>query len=188
MDAAANIIDKTVRMGQHCSCALADAPPVSMQAKAGMGQVPVELSHPIHPATVHFPIAFMTAQFTLDALQHFTPGIFPQVSSAVAATSTGSIFSRLIPPASIVSPASMYLGGAGVAFSLISIATGLSELYGMVKGQTQEKGSLIKTIKDAYTAPESDVAATKLKTTLTHASLNDITGEPSHILNPAYLV
>lgn len=137
-----------------------------------MGQTPVELSHPIHPMTVHMPIAFLGAQFALDTLQHFTPGLFPSVT---ASASGSSLLSRVIPPAGLISPASMYLGGAGVVFGLVSIATGISELLGMARGQQKQKGSLIKTIKDAYTAPESDVAATKLKTTITHASLNDAT-------------
>lgn len=140
-----------------------------------MGQAPVEISHPIHPATVHLPISFIGAQLALDTLQHFTPGIFPS-GTAVSATASSGLLTRLIPPASITSPASMYLGGAGVAFGLVSIATGISELLGMIRGQQKQKGSLVQVIKDAYTAPESDVAATKLKTTISHASLNDITG------------
>ena len=175
MDAAAKAVDTNVRWYEGSARSVADTLRLMLQAAVGMGQTPVELSHPIHPATVHFPIAFLTAQFALDSVQTIAPGIFPS-GSAVSATSSGSLLTRVIPPANIISPASMYLGGAGVAFGLFSIATGISELLGMIRGQQKQKGSLIQTIKDAYTAPESDVAATKLKTTITHASMNDLTG------------
>merc|ERR1712093_728259 len=69
-------------------------------AGAGMGQKPVEMSHPIHPATVHWPIAFLTASFTLDTLQTFAPGVF----AANGSSAGKGILATVIPRASMISP------------------------------------------------------------------------------------
>jgi uncharacterized membrane protein len=129
-------------------------------------------TQPIHPSTVHFPIAFLTGAFTLDTLQRFTPGVFPQNANPAK-----GLLSRVIPTASTISPMSHYMNAAGIALSVVSIATGLSELYGMWEGQAKQKGGWMVALKDAYAGDKDDIAATKLKTTITHASMNDITGE-----------
>lgn len=121
-------------------------------------------------ATVHWPIAFWSASFGLDIAQHFVPGIFVQ-------TTQGSLLSTIIPPASTVSALSHYANAAGIGFAAISIATGLSELYGMWQAQAEKRGGWMVALKDAYTAPSDDIGATKLKTTLTHASMNDAVSE-----------
>lgn len=180
-----------------------------------MGQTPVELSHPIHPvspcprvslrlrkpgieltldrltiqATVHWPIAFLTASFSLDTLQHFTPGFFER---AAGGSKAGGFLAKFIPPASTVSALSVYSHAAGIAFAGVSIATGLGELYGMWKGQAEQKGGWFVALKDAYTADSDDLAANKLKTTITHASMNDAVGEyllvgPSSSIISSYL-
>ncbi|KAK9900223.1 hypothetical protein P389DRAFT_187284 [Cystobasidium minutum MCA 4210] len=143
---------------------------VGKVAAVGMGQkTPVgEMTHPIHPATVHFPIGLWTASFGLNVLNHFTPGVFPS-----SATSTGGLLARFVPPASSVPMMAHYLNGAGLLFSTVTIATGVSELMGMWRGQAEKKGGYMNALKDAYTSDENDIAANKLKTTITHATLND---------------
>jgi len=139
-------------------------------AGAGMGQKPVEMSHPIHPATVHWPIAFLTASFTLDTLQTFAPGVF----AANGSSAGKGVLATVIPRASMISPMAHYANAAGILFATVSISTGLSELYGMWKGQAQQKGGWLPALKDAYTGDKNDVAAHKLKTTISHASMNDM--------------
>ena len=86
---------------------------------------------------------------------------------------------------------SHYANAAGIAFAAISITTGLSELYGLWKPQAEAKGGWIPALKDAYTGSQNDLAAHKLKTTLTHASMNDAVGKcflgstcyPAYLLN-----
>lgn len=44
----------------------------------------------------------------------------------------------------------------------------------MWKGQAGQKGGYIQALKDAYTGDKDDIAAQKLKTTFTHATMNDM--------------
>ncbi|BGP15408.1 hypothetical protein JCM10213_005092 [Rhodosporidiobolus nylandii] len=126
-------------------------------AQSGMGQIG-SWGHPLHPATVHFPIGFLSLSLGLDALQ-----VAPLLSH-------GLTYLKVLPPIAIINTLSHYTGAAGLLFSLPAIATGVSELYGMWKGQAEQKG-LKGSAKDA--AAKRDVAGEKLKTTLTHATLND---------------
>lgn len=135
-----------------------------------------ESSHPAHPATVHFPIGLWTASFTLNAANHFTPGIFPK------SVSQSGFLSRFVPPSAAVPVLAHYLNGAGLIFSTVTIATGVAELMGMWKGQAEKKGGYMNALKDAYTGDKDDIAASKLKTTFTHATLNDLVCKCS---NPA---
>ena len=66
---------------------------------------------------------------------------------------------------SAVSPLSHYMNAAGIGLSLVSIATGVSELLGMWSQQAKYKGGYVEAFKKAFTAPASDVGATKLKKT-----------------------
>lgn len=109
-------------------------------------------------ATVHWPIAFLTGAFTLDVLQHFVPGVFAQ-------TQSGSLLNKLIPPASSISAASHYMNAAGIAFSAISIITGLAEGYNLLENQAKVKGGYLPAIKDAYFGSNEDIGARRLKTT-----------------------
>ncbi|GAA5829823.1 hypothetical protein JCM11251_007896 [Rhodosporidiobolus azoricus] len=126
-------------------------------ASTGMGQVR-SFGHPLHPATVHFPIGFLSLSLGLDALQ-----IAPTLSS-------GLTWLKILPPTAALNTLSHYTGAAGLLFSLPALATGLSELYGMWTGQIEEKGAK-GSVADA--AVKKDVAGEKLKTTLLHAGLND---------------
>lgn len=140
------------------------------QAAVGMGKkTPVgEMSHPIHPATVHFPIGLWTASFGLNVLNHFTPGVFP------TKVSSSGILSRFVPPLAAVPVMAHYLNGAGLLFSTVTIASGVSELMGMWKGQAEQKGGYMNALKDAYAGDKDDIPANKLKTTISHATMNDL--------------
>jgi len=140
------------------------------QAAIGMAQkTPIgESSHPIHPATVHLPIGLWTAAFTLNAAHYFTPGVFPK------GVSQSGFLSRFVPPLAAVPAIAHYMNGAGLIFSTVTIASGVAELLGMWRGQAQQKGGYVNALKDAYTASPDDIAANKLKTTFTHATLNDL--------------
>ncbi|GAA5986052.1 hypothetical protein JCM11641_005539 [Rhodosporidiobolus odoratus] len=131
------------------------ATPVS---QVGMGQVR-KFGHPLHPATVHFPIGLLSLSLSLDALQ------------VAPALSHGLNYFKVLPPVAVLNTISHYTGAAGLLFAVPTVLTGLSELYGMWKGQAQQK-SLKGSVSDA--AVKKDVAGEKLKTTLTHATLNDI--------------
>jgi uncharacterized membrane protein len=115
--------------------------------------------HHYYSATVHFPIGFLTLSFALDTLQ-----LLPAVTH-------GLTYLKVFPPAAVVNTLSHYTGAAGLLSAVPSILTGLSELYGMWKGQVEEKG-LKGSVADA--AVKKDIKGEKLKTTLTHATLNDI--------------
>lgn len=130
-------------------------------------------------ATVHWPIAFLTTSFTLDTLQTLTPGIFATSAKSLGATGGGAreLLASVLPRASMISPIAHYANAAGILFGALSISTGATELYGMWKGQAEQKGGWIPALRDAYKADENDVAANKLKTTITHASMNDLVGE-----------
>lgn len=120
------------------------------------------------PATVHFPIAFWGTSFALNAANYFTPGIFPK------AVSQSGLLTRFMPPLAAVPVIAHYANGAGLLTATVSIATGVSELMGMWKGQADQKGGYMNALKDAYAGDPNDMAAVKLKTTFTHATLNDL--------------
>ncbi|GAA6058870.1 hypothetical protein JCM10212_002814 [Sporobolomyces blumeae] len=132
---------------------------IDSTARKGMGQG--FSSHPLHPATVHVPIGLLSLSLFLDSLR-----IVPTVASGLNAA-------KLLPPATAMSTVSHYVGAGGLIFAVLSVLTGLSELYGMWYPQTEQKGSVTQTLKDAAPQP-SDIPSAKLKTALTHATLNDV--------------
>ncbi|GAA5859711.1 hypothetical protein JCM8547_006994 [Rhodosporidiobolus lusitaniae] len=127
-------------------------------AQVGMGKVG-SWGHPLHPATVHFPIGFLSLSLGLDALQ------------VAPALSHGLTYLKVMPPTAVLNTLSHYTGAAGLLFAIPTVTTGLMELYGMWSGQMKEKGAK-GSVADAMA--KKDVAGEKLKTTLTHATLNDI--------------
>ncbi|GAA5893269.1 hypothetical protein JCM8208_004393 [Rhodotorula glutinis] len=127
-------------------------------AEVGMGQRPL-MSHPIHPATVHFPIGLLSISFALDALQ------------LAPAFTSGLNYLKVLPPAAAVNVVSHYTGAAGLLAAVPTVASGLAELYAMWTGQAKSKGGK-KSLKDAVN--KKDVSGEKLKVTLLHATLNDI--------------
>ncbi|POY73740.1 hypothetical protein BMF94_3278 [Rhodotorula taiwanensis] len=104
--------------------------------KTGMGMLG-SWGHPIHPATVHYPIGLLSISFGLDALQ-----IAPWLT-------TGLTWLKIMPPAAVVNVLSHYTGAAGLIAALPTLASGIAELYGMWQGQAKEKGSVRQAGKDA---------------------------------------
>ncbi|BGP54883.1 hypothetical protein JCM8202_003392 [Rhodotorula sphaerocarpa] len=131
---------------------------VQPAVETGMGKVG-RWGHPIHPATVHYPIGLLSISFGLDALQ-----LAPLLTS-------GLTWLKVMPPAAVVNTLSHYTGAAGLLSAIPTVLSGLAELYGMWRGQAQSKGSAKTAGKDA--AKKKNVAGEKLKVTLTHAALND---------------
>jgi uncharacterized membrane protein len=81
---------------------------------------------------------------------------------------------NLLPPTSLIRPLAHYSGAAGAIFALPAIATGLSELYTMWRAgvqNTHSVGAIAGDLKDSYMADK--VHSEKIRTTLTHASMND---------------
>ncbi|KAK1924590.1 hypothetical protein DB88DRAFT_225757 [Papiliotrema laurentii] len=115
------------------------------------------VGHPLHPATVHWPIAFLSTNLTIGAIP---------VSSIPSAIAN----SRWFPPFSAFPAIAHYAGIAGLAFSLPSIITGFGEEYQMIRNQIKSKGSLSTVVRDAW--QQNDKDGVKLYMTSKHASLN----------------
>ncbi|KAK4685081.1 hypothetical protein P7C73_g5072, partial [Tremellales sp. Uapishka_1] len=115
------------------------------------------LGHPIHPSTVHWPIAFLTASFGLTTLSLLPPSFMPTF---------------ILPPPATLPALAHYSAGAGVLFAMPSIATGLGEAYEMTREQLKAKGNWGTVLSDAWEM--KDNAGRKLKMTVKHASMNDM--------------
>lgn len=111
-------------------------------------------SHPVHPATIHFPIAFLTLAHVLNLVYGsilYLPTDFPLTRDAqnLGSLSILGYFSNLL----------------GIITSIPALVTGFAELYAMVSAQGLYQ-------VDEKTGEKSLIP--KVKTTLMHASLNDI--------------
>lgn len=111
-------------------------------------------SHPVHPSTVHFPIAFLSASNILNLLYGATIYAPYLVPFATDKQNTGTI-----------TIAGYAINLVGIVTSIPALVTGFAELYAMIQG----RGLFIKDEKTGKQILEPVV-----KTTLTHASLNDI--------------
>jgi len=103
---------------------------------------------PLHPATVHFPIAFLFTSYAIDAIQP----ILPNLPSAITS---------FLPPAVELTRLSYYALSAGLLTSIPAVISGGVQAVKMIQkqGLYETDGKSIKP---------------KVKTTITHASLNDI--------------
>merc|ERR1712093_540134 len=136
----------------HQARNLSDMPSI---VDIGLGKVGGN-SHPIHPATVHLPIAFLVAASGLDILT------FVCVSSSSILNlivNISSIFSPTASPVAVVYH--LYLFSyvstvAGVLTSFPALTSGLFEAYAMIS------------------AKGLDLSNPVIKTTLIHAGLNDL--------------
>ncbi|GAA5937208.1 DUF2231 domain-containing protein [Sporobolomyces koalae] len=129
-------------------------------ARFGMG---VGLtSHPLHPATVHMPIGLLSLSFALDSIQ-----VIPRLAQ-------GLTWLKVMPPAAAVNTLSHYVGAGGLLFSIPTILTGLSELYGLWAKQIKDKATVKQTVLDAAARPPPDLGGEKLKLALWHAGLNTV--------------
>ncbi|KAI9638655.1 uncharacterized protein MKK02DRAFT_32052 [Dioszegia hungarica] len=124
------------------------------------GQIPnsdVAMGHPIHPSTVHFPIAFLSAAFGLTSLSLLPTSLYP---------------SSILPATGVIPGLAYYSAAAGVITAAPAIITGLGEAYELIRKERKVKGSW-GAVADA-TWNMSDTGGQKVKTTLTHASMNDM--------------
>jgi len=120
---------------------------------AGLGKFGSN-SHPVHPATVHFPLAFFTAANFLNivyAATLYVPALVP--------------FNNDQANIGAITILGYFINVAGIITSIPSLLTGFAELYAMIKKRglyTTDKQSGRKTIEPV------------VKTALTHAGLNDV--------------
>ncbi|GAA5904665.1 DUF2231 domain-containing protein [Sporobolomyces salmoneus] len=127
-------------------------------ARVGMG-IPY-YSHPIHAATVHLPIGLLSLSYLMDSVQ-----VIPRLAQ-------GLTWLKIFPPAAAVNTLSHYLGAGGLLFSIPTVLTGLSELFGLWDKQVKQKDSIEQTIDDAAKEPPPDVSGEKLRIVLRHAGIN----------------
>ena len=118
--------------------------------------------HPLHPATVHFPIAFLTAGYFLDAVYGLTT--YP---------ATAGILSKVYdfkPVLGEVSRLSYLANIVGLITAAPAVVTGGAELLGMIQRQgladkLRKSQDKVATVKGMHP---------KLKIGFAHAILNDI--------------
>lgn len=105
----------------------------------------------------------LSVSFFLDTLQ-----LFPDVAETLYKNS-------LLPPTNTISALSHYAGAAGLLAALPTLATGIAELYGMWRGNVQDVSTVSEAAKSTANAPrKNNIGGEKLRTTLTHASINDL--------------
>ncbi|KAI9051737.1 hypothetical protein LZ554_004777 [Drepanopeziza brunnea f. sp. 'monogermtubi'] len=121
----------------------------------GLGKVG-DNSHPIHPATVHLPIAFLLVGSGLDMLAYIS------MCSPLAVDALSSVFGVFFDaatPAAIIYHLSLFgyvSTFAGAVTAVPALTTGLVEGYAMVS------------------AKGLDLSDPVVKTTVIHAGLNDV--------------
>jgi uncharacterized membrane protein len=131
------------------------------------------MGHPIHPSTVHFPIAvriFARPLIELYADDQFLSAAFGLTSLSLLPTSLYP--SSILPAAGVIPGLAYYSAAAGVITAAPAIITGLGEAYELIRKERKVKGSW-GAVADA-TWNMSDTGGQKVKTTLTHASMNDM--------------
>jgi len=121
----------------------------------GLGKVGGN-SHPIHPATIHLPIAFLLAASFFDILSYMAvsfPSLFDAIVRLFASPYTSVSTVATIYHLSLFSYASTI---AGIVTSFPALSSGAFEAYAMISS----KGL--------------DLSNPVIKTTLIHAGLNDL--------------
>ncbi|KAH7417812.1 hypothetical protein BKA64DRAFT_179979 [Cadophora sp. MPI-SDFR-AT-0126] len=121
----------------------------------GLGKVG-DNSHPIHPATVHLPVAFLLAASALDILTFICVSSSPILNITV---NISSIFSSTASQVAVIYHLCLFSyvsTVAGVLTSFPAITSGLFEAYAMIS------------------AKGLDLSNPVIKTTLIHAGLNDL--------------
>jgi hypothetical protein len=102
-------------------------------------------------------IQFLSASFGITTLQLLPASFLP---------------TSLLPPLSTLTALAHYSAGAGALTALPAIITGFGEAYELIRVQVRQKGSLSKVLEDAWYL--RDEGGKKVKTTITHASMNDL--------------
>ncbi|KAF7503739.1 hypothetical protein GJ744_003322 [Endocarpon pusillum] len=109
-------------------------------------------SKPLHPATVHFPIAFLTTSWALDLLYSAVTNVLPK-SNFLAKS-----LSPHLPTLTVISHYSLALG---ILSGVVSIVTGGAQLSKMISN-----GGI-------YEA-DGKTMRPKVKTAFVHAGMNDV--------------
>ena len=119
-------------------------------------------SRPLHPAIVHFPIAFLTLSYALDILYGLST--HPQ---------TASFVSKAYDPAPYlddITRLSYFANTLGIATAIPAVLTGGMDLFALIKRQDL----LNKLQKSEGKADNAKGMHRKIKVGLAHALLNDV--------------
>jgi len=121
----------------------------------GLGKVGSN-SHPLHPATVHFPITFLLASSILDIVTFISLAspilVYPLIKIFTSNTIAFIYYTSALSYASLV---------AGILTSMPALITGIIELYAMTSGFQNLSLSTLQ-------------QNSKIRTTVIHAGLNDV--------------
>ncbi|KAF1351970.1 hypothetical protein BDV97DRAFT_348514 [Delphinella strobiligena] len=107
----------------------------------------MSLDHPVHPATVHWPLTFLTTSYGLDVLVASWGYLPASVTSS-------------LPTATELSRISYYALSLGILTSLPAISSGVAQALKMVKAQ-------------GIKAPDGSIKP-KVKVLAAHAVVNDV--------------
>jgi len=108
----------------------------------------MSLDHPLHPATVHFPLAFLFTSYAIDAVQP----ILPHLPSTIAS---------FLPATTELTRISYYALSAGLLTSIPAVFSGGAQAWKMIQAQGIYESDN-KTIKP------------KVQATIAHAASNDL--------------
>ncbi|TKA71773.1 hypothetical protein B0A49_06097 [Cryomyces minteri] len=127
----------------------------------GNGQAPVPPSsvHPIHPATVHFPIAFLSLSYMLDNF-HAAYTRTPLSSLMTVSSATMSEMSRI----------AHYSNVLGIITAMPAAATGVAEMLAMWKANSLKE----KIVRESDGKVVYDGYNPKLLTGIVHGMLNEL--------------
>ncbi len=109
-------------------------------------------SKPIHPATVHFPIAFLTLAFGLDILHQLTPAL-------------PSFLTSSLPPHTDLTRASYYSLSLGLLTAIPALVTGVQQAVLLIGKQ-----GMYETDASGYGV----TMRTKVKALIAHTVANDL--------------
>lgn len=121
------------------------------------------MSHdaPLHPATVHFPIAFLTLHYALDILYGLT--------THNATSGLVNSFYDVTPYLTDISKASYYMNMLGFLTAIPAVMSGGQQLVQMIKRQ-----DLASKIKKSDVGTVANKMHPKMKLGFMHAALNDV--------------
>ena len=105
-------------------------------------------SKPIHPAAVHFPIAFLALSFGLDIVHQLSPQLPKSVTSN-------------LPPSTDLTRASYYLLSLGLIMAVPALVTGIRE-------------AIVGVNKQGLYEADGKTIRTKFKAMIAHAVINDV--------------
>jgi uncharacterized membrane protein len=119
-------------------------------------------SHPLHPATVHFPIAFLSLSYGLDIV--YALSTLPATAGIVR-----SLY-NIAPLLGEISRFSHYLNIIGIITAVPAVLTGGQQLLGMIK--RQDLATKVQKSKNKSATVQK--MHPKMKVAFLHAALNDV--------------